>query len=121
MKEKNYAVLKSRGIAFIDDKKVKIKGSEVGYSLQTIGKILSLKPEEKQRILKQKDEQPSGYRKEEMAIQKTQLTTQRSAHEMHQSEAGKILELLLKPEQQIKRINPALLQKKKRKRKRLHL
>ncbi len=44
MKEKKYTVIKGRGISFIDDKKVKVKGSEVGYSLQTIERIL-----EKQR------------------------------------------------------------------------
>jgi len=43
MKELGYKVLKSRGISFIDDKKVKIKGSEVSFSLAKIEKILSLK------------------------------------------------------------------------------
>jgi hypothetical protein len=36
-----YRVDKGRGIAFEDDKKVRIKGSEVGYSLSTIEKILA--------------------------------------------------------------------------------
>jgi hypothetical protein len=43
MIELGYKVLKSRGISFIDDKKVKIKGSEVGFSLAKIEKVLSLK------------------------------------------------------------------------------
>ncbi|TRW25970.1 relaxase [Flavobacterium zepuense] len=43
MKELGYKVLKSRGISFIDDRKVKIKGSEVGFSLAKIEKVLSLK------------------------------------------------------------------------------
>ncbi|SEW27405.1 relaxase/mobilization nuclease domain-containing protein [Chitinophaga arvensicola] len=43
MKELGYTVLKSRGIAFIDSKKVKIKGSEVGFSLSRIEHILNLK------------------------------------------------------------------------------
>jgi hypothetical protein len=38
-----YEVLKGRGISFFDDKKVKIKGSEVGYSLSTIERIFELK------------------------------------------------------------------------------
>jgi hypothetical protein len=140
MKAKNYTVIKSRGIAFIDDKKVKTKGSEVGYSLQTIEKILSLNPEEKEKILKQKVEQQSGSPKAEISTQKTQLISQKpiqekqlknkgnteefqekNRHENQQSEAGKLLELLLKPEQQIERINPSLLQKKKKKRRRFHL
>jgi hypothetical protein len=37
-----YKVIKSRGISFIDDKMVKIKGSEVGFSLMKIEKILAL-------------------------------------------------------------------------------
>lgn len=41
MRDLGYQVLKSRGISFIDDKKVKIKGSEVGFSLAKIEKILS--------------------------------------------------------------------------------
>jgi DNA-binding transcriptional MerR regulator len=35
--------LKGRGISFIDDKKVKVKGSEVGFSLAKIEKVLELK------------------------------------------------------------------------------
>ena len=41
MKEKNYCIIKGRGIAFIDDKKVYVKGSEIGFSLQTVERILS--------------------------------------------------------------------------------
>lgn len=40
MKEKKYEVLKARGIAFRDGKKVYVKGSELGYSLQTIQRTL---------------------------------------------------------------------------------
>ncbi|MEZ0183745.1 relaxase/mobilization nuclease domain-containing protein [Flavobacterium oncorhynchi] len=43
MKDLGYKVLKGRGISFIDDKKVKIKGSEVGFSLTKIEKILRQK------------------------------------------------------------------------------
>ena len=43
MKALGYQVLKARGISFIDDKKVKIKGSEVGFSLMKIEKILAVK------------------------------------------------------------------------------
>jgi hypothetical protein len=38
-----YKIIKGRGISFIDEKKVKIKGSEVGFSLMKIEKILALK------------------------------------------------------------------------------
>jgi hypothetical protein len=40
MREKGYQVIKGRGIAFIDDKKVKVKGSELNYSLQRIERVL---------------------------------------------------------------------------------
>jgi hypothetical protein len=45
MTDLGYKVIKGRGISFIDDKKVKIKGSEVDFSLMKIEKILSLKQE----------------------------------------------------------------------------
>ena len=45
MKSLGYQVLKGRGIAFIDDKKVRTKGSEVGFYLMKIEKILRLKGE----------------------------------------------------------------------------
>ncbi len=38
MTELGYKVIKGRGISFIDDKKVKIKGSEVGFALGKIEK-----------------------------------------------------------------------------------
>jgi Relaxase/Mobilisation nuclease domain len=47
-----YTVIKGRGISFIDDKKVKIKGSEVGFSLMKIEQILSVK---QQLALREKD------------------------------------------------------------------
>lgn len=45
MKALGYTVLKGRGISFTDDKKVKTKGSEVGFSLAVIEKVLALKGE----------------------------------------------------------------------------
>lgn len=43
MEALGYEILKGRGISFIDDKKVKIKSSEVGFSLMKSEKILALK------------------------------------------------------------------------------
>lgn len=40
-----YQVLKGRGISFMDEKNVKIKGSEVGFSLMKIEKVFALKRE----------------------------------------------------------------------------
>lgn len=45
MKDLNYDVIKMRGIAFRDQQKVYTKGSEVGYSLATIEKVLAQKQE----------------------------------------------------------------------------
>lgn len=42
IKALGYQVSKGRGIAFTDEKKVRIKGSEVGFSLTTIEKIIVL-------------------------------------------------------------------------------
>jgi hypothetical protein len=42
IRQRGYEIIKGRGILFIDKQAVKVKGSEVGYSLQKIEKILSL-------------------------------------------------------------------------------
>lgn len=68
MKELKYGIYKARGIAFTDEKKVRTKGSEVGYSLCTIERILVLPKEHKGLVLaKQRKpdlkpaKQPEGY------------------------------------------------------------
>ena len=48
----DYQIIKGRGITFIDDKKVRVKGSELGYSLMTIQKLLQ---RSQAHELKQKD------------------------------------------------------------------
>ncbi|GAA0548266.1 relaxase/mobilization nuclease domain-containing protein [Chitinophaga japonensis] len=42
MQALGYTVIKGRGISFVDDKKVKTKGSDIGYSLATLEKALIL-------------------------------------------------------------------------------
>jgi hypothetical protein len=54
MKQKGYEIFKARGIAFRDKQKVYTKGSEVGYSLQIIERLLTLNSESKQTFLQQK-------------------------------------------------------------------
>ena len=51
MKELKYGIYKARGIAFTDEKKVRTKGSEIGYSLRTIERILALPKEHKGLVL----------------------------------------------------------------------
>lgn len=53
MEQRKVRVIKSRGISFIDDKKMKVKGSELGYSFSTIEKILSHSSERRQRLFQQ--------------------------------------------------------------------
>lgn len=43
MQQLGYTVIKGRGISFIDDKKVKVKGSELGFSLSKIETYLQTK------------------------------------------------------------------------------
>ena len=63
MKAKGYQVIKGRGISFTDEKKVKVKGSELNYSLQTIERIL-----EKNRVLELK-QAPGNFKIQEQIEQ----------------------------------------------------
>ena len=48
IQQQGYKIIKSRGISFIDKQEVKIKGSEVGFALQKIEKILALQEQLRQ-------------------------------------------------------------------------
>ena len=61
MKQKGYELIKARGIAFRDKQKVYTKGSEVGFSLQTIEKILVFKAALKQTFSEQKEQQKQEF------------------------------------------------------------
>ncbi len=50
MKQYNYEVIRGRGIAFRDAKKVYVKGSELGYSLATIERKLKMQLVQKQSM-----------------------------------------------------------------------
>ncbi len=108
MTELGYKIIKGRGISFIDDKKVKIKGSEVGYSLGKIERILFLK---NQLALKPKDELKSlpggGNKKPGDPGQKTTFKPRHQsgkapAPAIHTgSQMAALLAMLLEPEQQM--------------------
>jgi hypothetical protein len=140
IKQKGYEIFKARGIAFRDKQKVYTKGSEVGYSLQTIEKILAVKPELKQRLLIEKEQQRIRDAKRQIATEKPALLSDKSREEheksgihkakeigpetkeeKHFEEQFKLLDELIKPELNYERINPNLLKKKKSKRHHLHL
>ena len=130
MKSLGYAVLKGRGISFIDDKKVKIKGSEVGFSLSTIERVLELKQriekvpqEEKMRAKMIQEYQPrQSLTASQKMIEQTYMTAQfeqlqHSAFFKLQDELFKILFEPQQGEQQSQSLDPHWLMELKRKKK----
>ena len=115
MKEKGYEIIKGRGISFADEKKVKVKGSELNYSLQTIQKIL-----EKQRIFLSHQIKKDGHGNRTF-FKKEPLKVDTITHSIDEKEHSvKLLEELMKPEKLQEEIDKHLLQKKP-KRKHHHL
>ena len=126
MKSLGYQVLKGRGIAFIDNKKVKIKGSEVGYSLMTIEKILAQKQTQKLvqkpeqvvsiALLKQKQTgvSNSAGKAGEKAVEK--MPEKQNDIPLPGTHKIQLLEVLLKSEQ-VNEPSPFLYEEKKRKKK----
>lgn len=112
MKALGYKVIKARGICFIDDKKVKIKGSEVGFSLATIEKILSIKQQLAER---QAASQADNY------MRRSQYgATESSGHlpgRYTENQLSNMLHQLLRPEQGMDYISPDLNQEAYRKKK----
>ena len=125
MQSKRYRVIKGRGISFIDDKKVNIKGSEVGYSLQKIEQRLEFQHRLKtdREFFKQVIERKPSRSLEER-IKSTPIKTENifNAQELKQS-LSETIDALLKPEQTPEQIEPKLLVKRKERKKkwRLHL
>lgn len=139
MESLGYQVFKARGISFTDSKKVKIKGSEVGYPLAKIEKILAAKQEltittDKQEIkqeIKQTipQKQHHHFYKNEInkgtgLLKKRQEDTpdvETHSHETaHQKQQDSLVYLLMKSEKTEEKINPELVRKKKKQFK-LHL
>lgn len=137
MKNLGYQVLKGRGITFIDDKKVRTKGSEVGFSLATIEKVLSLNTRlfEKVAELKQLRNQSIAEAEMTRPVTATQqlLAQARAEHKYKSSPAyklgqeidaiskmvGNLLQDLVEPVYVSQSIDPEfrLIQKKKKIRK----
>jgi hypothetical protein len=130
MKSLGYAVLKGRGISFIDDKKVKIKGSEVGFSLSKIERVLELRQkiemvpqEEKTRAKMLQEYQPRpGISFSQKLIEETYISAQ--FDKLQQSPFFKMQEelfkILFEPQQgevQSQSLDPNWLQELKRKKK----
>ena len=110
MKSLGYAVEKGRGIAFIDEKKVRVKGSEVGYALGVIEKKLA---EQKQNFSTAIPRDNFMKLSQKLSVKNNfSLTTDL------QIKNTEILNVILKPETQTFS-SPTLL-KKKRKKSALH-
>lgn len=128
MKSLGYNVIKGRGISFIDDKKVKVKGSEVGFSLAKIEKILNLKQEleikrEKQRLQEiaiEKYIDKHAHTPVQKLLLKTVHSDRQEDFEVFELEKQlqSLLDVLLKPEYADQSVNPELLKEARRKRKR---
>jgi hypothetical protein len=83
MQNLGYKVLKGRGISFIDDKKVKIKGSEVGFSLMKIEKLLH----QKQQCVMKNDGKEKKYDRDSQSISNSFTTEkQRKAKQSYNLE-----------------------------------
>lgn len=129
MKVLGYQVLKARGISFIDDKKVKIKGSEVGFSLMKIEKILAVK-QNSSNINKHENFQQVESQKEGMNAGKVSSLLPQKVILKKQSQSPvidlqkKVTDLifpLIEPEKIADHLSPELLKKRrKKKRQRPH-
>ena len=116
IKKLGYHVNKARGIAFTDVQKVRVKGSEVGYPLGKIEAILTMQPEQKQVALQQV--RSNEIKGNPTTLQPIVIPVKKYAKDLRLREGAQIL---LKPTSQQENINPALLKKKRQKRRRLGL
>lgn len=124
MEQQKIQVIKSRGISFIDDKKMKVKGSEVGYSLSTIEKILSHSIERRQRLYQQLEQEKKQSPKIAYEQQSKSLSFSISKHLEQQKnlDLSKALEILFRQERDFNQTPYDLIhQKKKRKSQSQHL
>jgi hypothetical protein len=117
MEQRNVSAIKSRGISFVDEKKMHVKGSALGYSLSTIEKILSY-PLEARKLLHQNLEQERKQKTYSNDLHKlnTSTVTNKFLPQAKQIDFGQALELLLRTERDYSQ-TPLELFKKKRKRK----
>ncbi|MBI2283708.1 MAG: relaxase/mobilization nuclease domain-containing protein [Bacteroidetes bacterium] len=124
MEQQKIQIIKSRGISFIDDKKMKVKGSEVGYSLSTIEKVLSHSFERRQRLFQKLEQEKKQSPEIDHKQQSKSLSFTISNHLEQQKDLdlNKFLELLLRQERDFNQIPYELIhQKRKRKNQSQHL
>jgi len=114
MQVRGYQLIKGRGIAFVDDKGVRVKGSEMGYSLKRIEQIFEQKQELKleqqfkylQELKKEQGQQPqqepvgknSLLLKKESRDNYGKGENQLSVEQKLEKQLERTLDILLKPE-----------------------
>lgn len=118
MKALGYQVLKGRGISFLDNKGVKTKGSEVGYSLMRIEKTLVHKAVFQQGNKSCQSEVEINKGKSNVVLrndkkQEAQIPEVQQG-ERHENGLSRSLELLLSSEKIEEKLNPELLKKKRK-------
>jgi hypothetical protein len=124
MEHLGYKVLKGRGISFVDQKKVKIKGSEVGFSLATIERVLHLKHQIKIRHSKKGERETieTSNRHKSVLLQKhIRSGYEKSPAKQMEKELSGLLNQLFKPEQVEQQINQELIEEVKKKKHRLKI
>lgn len=116
VKSAGYEVIRARGIRFIDEKKVKIKGSEVGFALQKIEKLLSLDSLQRGLFLERVQHKWKQSGINAKGIQKEQSKEPSQQNEMGRSVISETAKLLAKPEPfRQPPENAGLIKKRKRK------
>lgn len=113
MTQQGFKITKARGIAFTDPKKVYAKGSELGYSLATIERILALQLEQKQAMIHNRMQ----ARKAPLLVEKSNLLEALANRGIINDQAlatARALELLLKPENYDDFVPHELLHKKRK-------
>lgn len=114
-----YKVLKGRGISFVDDKKVKVKGSEVGFSLAKIEKILSLQQQLEAKLISQKKERLNNTVTSSnnfKSAQSQQFNNNETSFEAVEKQITGLIGQLMNPEYTSDCTNPELIRQPKKKR-----
>ncbi len=123
MQSKGYKVIKGRGISFIDDKKVKMKGSEVGYSLAVIQRnIYTLNQLKTNReFFKQVTQNKSSSSFSNGTENLSANDSNNLIINQINKDLSKAVDELFKPEPTPMQIRPELLVKRKKKKHKLRL
>ncbi len=119
MKRKKITIERGRGITFTDDKKMRVKGSELGYSLQTIETILAKKQGLSMQPTPQTKPDSNTAEKQSNTFKQSGINEGKSSLVINTGKAeASLLSRMMKPEQE--RTEPVVeelvqqIQKKKR-------